>query len=172
MTGNVPRAARPGQAPEDAWPYVTFAEARIIRRLTDALDGETISRIVSGPSISCLQTVSLLASERQLDVELSVELDGIASVPRALYHLGGVAERPSLVCMPTPLLRAVIELLQLSGARVVQHAQLALLKRIDEMELHECLSRQVAGDRLPAHSTVKPPAGRLGARPGVWERKI
>jgi hypothetical protein len=172
LIGNVPGASGPRLSVQDPWPHVTFAEARIIRRLAEALDGETISRIVSGPSIRCLQTVAMLAAEREVDVEVWAELGEIASVTRALDCLPALAGAPSVVCMPAPLLRPLTELLLLGNVGVVPHGRLALLKRIDESELVNSLQRCSVLDHVSPRAQTKPRPGHVAPDRGVWERKV
>jgi hypothetical protein len=75
---------RPGAGGPDLSPQLTYREFRKVLRMNEALSGEEITRIVSGPSGRCLQTVARLARDRALRVEVQPELGEIASVYRAL----------------------------------------------------------------------------------------
>jgi len=123
---------RPGAGGPDLSPQLTYREFRKVLRMNEALSGEEITRIVSGPSGRCLQTVARLARDRALRVEVQPELGEIASVYRALGCLLAMREQPALACMPAALFHAVVDLLLLADVRVDQVGDLVWMKRIED----------------------------------------
>ena len=131
LVGAVTGVRRGGGGP-DLSPQLTYREFRTVIRINDALSGEEITRIVSGPSDRCLQTVARLARDRALRVEVQPELGEIASVYRALGCLLAMREQPALACMPAALFHAVVDLLLLADVRVDQVGDLVWMKRIED----------------------------------------
>jgi hypothetical protein len=131
LVGAVTGVRRGGGRP-DLSPQLTYREFCTVIRINDALSGEEITRIVSGPSDRCLQTVARLARDRALRVEVQPELGEIASVYRALGCLLAMREQPALACMPAALFHAVVDLLLLADVRVDQVGDLVWMKRIED----------------------------------------
>lgn len=86
---------------------------------------------MSGPSTNCLQTIWLLARERAFPIEVEPLFGEIASVGRALGTIVAKSDQPTVICMPTALLQAIIDLLLLVDVPVYQLDELPLIARID-----------------------------------------
>ena len=68
------------------------------RGLVHLLEGRTLDRIVSSPSVRCLETVRPLARERGLPVEESEALVEGAQLAPALALLANVGDAPAVLC--------------------------------------------------------------------------
>lgn len=131
LVGEVERDGRQVADTGGSWPPLTFRGARQALQLIEGLRQEEVGRIVSGPGVRCLQTVAPLARARGLRVDVDPVLGQIASVQRALGAIAQMQQGPpTVVCMPTSLLFAVVDLLKLLEVRVDLLGDLLWVRKI------------------------------------------
>jgi broad specificity phosphatase PhoE len=84
------------------------------RALADHLAAAPLTRIVSGPSLRCQQSVEPLAMARGMAVEVDERLAAGETVQRALELLPAYGEGPVLFCTHADLIAALLRLFELT----------------------------------------------------------
>ena len=96
-------------------------------RLVDLLDGLPIERVITSPSVRCVQTVELLARTRGIDIEMDDRLAEGAPAARTLELLRGIGDRPTLLCSHGDVIGNILDHLHEQG--VVDEANARRMKK-------------------------------------------
>jgi broad specificity phosphatase PhoE len=104
--------------------------------LIHMLDGAPIGRIVSSPSVRCVQTVRPLALARQLPLELSDDLAEGAPIERAMALLEANGDTPAVFCshgdvIPALVLGLAERGMAIEGEREWKKGSTWVLERVD-----------------------------------------
>jgi 8-oxo-dGTP diphosphatase len=91
---------------------------RQAKRLVAALGGRQIDRLLTSPYVRCRQTLEPLASNRGLTIEERPELEEHIPVEGAFDLVKHLAGSNALLCSHGDVIPALIERLQLEGAKV------------------------------------------------------
>ena len=84
-------------------------------RLVDMLDSLPVERVVSSPTVRCIETVELLARTRGIEVEVDDRL-GEGAGPRAVNDiLREAGDRPTVLCTHGDVIEIVLDSLQKRG---------------------------------------------------------
>jgi broad specificity phosphatase PhoE len=86
--------------------------------LVRVLNGATIGRIASSPSVRCVQTVRPLALDRQLPLELSDDLGEGAPIEHAMALLEANGDTPAVFCSHGDVIPALVLVLAEGGMAI------------------------------------------------------
>lgn len=90
------------------------------QRISDLLAHDSVSRVLSSPSLRCQQTVQPLAVRLGLEVEVAEDLDEGQSAQRArtLVHQLAAAETTAVLCSHGDIIPALLDLLGDEGVEL------------------------------------------------------
>jgi broad specificity phosphatase PhoE len=91
-------------------------------RLLHLLAGDPIDRVLSSPSVRCVQTVEPLANARGLKVEIEASLHEGSDPLDALHAVEAVDARSVVACTHGDIVPGILDLLRSSGVAVADDA--------------------------------------------------